>query len=332
MKQAFEANVFGRAIWRLMGLVAGVAVALGVAAQDFPSRPVTIVVGYAPGGSNDIMARNVQAKLSDRLGVPVIVENRPGADGMIGSGYVAKAAPDGYTLLLTWDAHVVNSIVRKDIAYDIFKDFTPVTLLGRFPLVLVASNDLPVDDVKQLIALAKREPGKLSFASVGAASSTRLHAENLVRLAGINAFHVPYKGAGPSVVAVMRGEVSFSFLSYAAIRGQLDAGKIKALAVTGANRLPELPKVATMAESGYPDSQGYSWIGIFAPAGTPQAVVSRLNKEFRAALADAEVEKKVSASGVEIIGSPPSDLDRYVRAEYDKWSRFVERTNLTFAQ
>jgi len=310
-------------------IACGLTATLAVATDKFPQRPVSIVVGYAPGGSNDIMARNVQGKLGETLGVPVIVENKPGADGMIGTAYVAKAPADGHTLLLTWDAHVVNSIVRENLQFDTYKDFLPVTLMGRFPLVLVAGSELPANNVKELVALAAAKPGELSFASVGAASSTRLHAENLVSLAGIKAIHVPYKGAGPSVIALVRGEVSFSFLSYAAVRGQLEAGKLKALAVTGATRLKELPDVPTMAQSGYPDAQGYSWIGIFAPAGTPTATIAKLNKAFVTTLTDAEVAKRLADSGVEVIASSPEELNRHVRAEYERWSGFVRQTKLS---
>ncbi len=306
------------------------ALSLGAAAQTFPSHPITIIVGYAPGGSNDIMARLLQPKLSERLGVPVVVENRPGADGVIGTTAVAKSAPDGHTLLLTWDAHVVNAIVKKDLPFDIWKDFAPVSLVGRFPLILVTNSEFPAKNVGELVKLGKEQPGKLDFASVGASSSTRLHAENFVKLAGIQAVHVPYKGAGPSVVALMRNEVSFSFLSYAAVKGQLDAGKLKALAVTGEKRLAELPDTSTMAESGFGDGQGYSWLGIYAPAGRPPAVVKRLSDELRAVVKDPEVQKAILANGVEPIGSTPEELDRYVHSEYEKWSRFVQGSHLTF--
>jgi tripartite-type tricarboxylate transporter receptor subunit TctC len=311
--------------------VATLSAAFPSVAQEFPTRPVTIVVGFAPGGSNDIMARNVQAKLAERLGVPVVVENRPGGGGVVGTSYVAKAAPDGYTLLLTWDTHVVNSLVMKDLPFDIFKDFVPVSFLGRFPLVMVTRKDLPANNLREFVALAKKQPGKMNFASVGAGSSTRLQAENLIKLAGIEVVHIPYKGAGPSVMALVTGEVAFSFLSYGAIKGQLDGGKLKALAVTGATRMPELPDVPTTAESGYPDSQGYSWIGMFAPAGTPEAVVQRLNREFKATLADAEVQRKITGIGVEPISSTPQELDAYVKTEYGKWSKFVKESKLNFA-
>jgi tripartite-type tricarboxylate transporter receptor subunit TctC len=315
----------------LCSIIPAAMLALPALAQDFPARAVTIVVGYPPGGSNDIAARNVQAKLSERLGVPVIIENRPGAGGSIAAQAVSKAAPDGHTLLLTWDAHVINSVAYKDIPFDIFKDFVPVTMLGRFPLVMVAPAALPANNLKEFVVLAKAKPGQFNFASVGAGSPTRLHAENLASLAGMKVVHVPYKGGGPAIVALITSEVAFSFLSYASVKTQLDAGKLKALAVTGAKRLPELPSAPTMAESGFPDGQGYSWVGMFAPAGTPAAVVAKLHREFAATLADADVQKKFAAAGVEILGTTPQELDRYVRGEYDKWSKFARESKLNFA-
>jgi tripartite-type tricarboxylate transporter receptor subunit TctC len=314
----------------LCSIIAAAMLASPALAQEFPTRPVTIVVGYPPGGSNDIAARNVQQKLSERLGVAVIIENRTGAGGSIAAQAVAKAAPDGHTLLLTWDAHVINSVAYKDIPFDIFKDFVPVTMLGRFPLVMVAPAALPANNLKEFVVLAKSKPGQYNFASVGAGSPTRLHAENLARLAGMEVVHVPYKGGGPAIIALITSEVAFSFLSYASVKTQLDSGKLKALAVTGAKRLPELASTATMAESGFPDGQGYSWVGMFAPAGTPAAIVAKLNREFAATLADPDVQKKFAVAGVEIVGSSPQDLDRYVHAEYDKWSKFARDSKLTF--
>ena len=299
-------------------------------AQAFPTKPVTLMVPFAPGGGSDTVARIIQPKLSERLGQPVLVENRPGASGAIATNAVAKATPDGHTLFLSWDTHAINAAVIKDLPYDTFKDFVPVTLLARLPLVMGVWAGLPANNVAEFIALAKREPGKLNYASVGTGSSNRLYSEYLHSLAGINVAHIPYKGGGPSIQAMLTGEVAYSFLSFASMKGHIQAGKLKAFAVTGSTRMPDLPSVPTMVESGFPGFEVYGWIGIFAPAGTPEAVVARLNRDFVAAAHDPEVMRKFAAAGVEGIGSTPAELDRWVRSEYDKWAKFVKSSNLKF--
>lgn len=311
-------------------LLASCAFATSVQAQSFPARPVTLVVPFAPGGGSDIVARTLQPKLSERLGQAVQVDNKPGASGVIATQAVAKAAPDGHTLFLSWDTHAINPVVMKDLPYDTFKDFVPVTLLARLPLVMGAWGALPANNLQEFIALAKRQPGKMNYASVGSGSSNRLHSENLHRLAGIELAHVPYKGGGPSIQAMLTGEVAYSFLSYASMRGHIASGKLKALAVTGDKRIPDIPNVPTMIESGFPGFEAYGWIGIFAPAGTPDAAVARLHRDFVAALADAEVGKRLVAAGVESIGSTPQELDAWVRKDHEKWVRFVRETKLKF--
>ena len=312
-------------------LFAAFGAATGAAfAQAFPTRPVTLMVPFAPGGGSDTVARIIQPKLSERLGQPVLVENRPGASGAIATNAVAKATPDGHTLFLSWDTHAINAAVVKDLPYDTFKDFVPVTLLARLPLVMGVWAGLPANSVAEFIALAKREPGKLNYASVGSGSSNRLYSEYMHSLAGINVAHIPYKGGGPSIQAMLTGEVAYSILSFASMKGHLQAGKLKAFAVTGSKRMPDLPNVPTMIESGFPGFEVYGWIGIFAPAGTPEAVVARLNRDFIAAVQDPEVGRKFAAAGVEGIGSTPAELDRWVRAEVDKWTKFVRTSNLKF--
>lgn len=330
----------GTVFWRWRFLVAGLLLAGGgglltsaAHAEDkFPGKPVTIVVGYDPGGSNDVMARNIQPALADKLGVPVIIMNKPGASGMIGANYVAKSAPDGYTLLLTWDAHVINPLVRKDVPYDIFRDFSAVTLLGRFPLIMVAGSALGGHSLGEFVSLLKSKPGTFNYASVGVGSPIQLFAENFLSAAKISATHVPYKGAAPSVQALASGEVAFSFLSYAAVRGFLADGRLKALATTGSKRMQELPTLPTMAEAGFPEAQGYSWVGIVAPAGLPSAIKTRLSQAFASALADAGVQKRLKDAGVEPIGTSPEEFDKYLHQEYDKWSRFVQSSNVRFTE
>ncbi len=319
---------------RLLGLLAAFGAMLfpcaSYAQGAFPSKPVTLVLPFPPGGSTDIVARNIQPKLAALLGQPVLVDNRPGAAGVIATNYVAKSAPDGYTLFLSFDTHAINPIVYKDIPYDTFKDIVPVTLLVRFPLVMGAYGGLAANNLKEFIALAKSQPGKFNYASTGLGSLNHLLAENLKSLAGIDVLHVPYKGGGPAIQAMLTGEVAFCFLSYAAQKGHMQAGKLKPLAVTGAKRMADLPDVPTVAESGFPGFEGYSWIGIFAPAGTPDAVVKRLHKDFTTAVQDAEVKGKLSSAGFEVVGSTPQELGSFVRREHDRWAKFVKDAKIRF--
>ncbi len=299
-------------------------------AQAFPTKPVTLMVPFAPGGGSDTVARTIQAKLSEKLGQPVLVENRTGASGAIATAAVAKSAPDGHTLFLSWDTHAINPVIMKDLPYDTFKDFSSVTLLARLPLVMGAWTGLPANTLAEFVSLAKRQPGKLNYASVGAASSNRLYSEYMHSLAGIQLAHIPYKGGGPSIQAMLTGEVAYSLLSFASMKGHIQAGKLKAFAVTGSKRMPDLPNVPTMVESGFPGFEVYGWIGIFAPAGTPEPTLARLNRDFISTIQDPEVVKRLAAAGVESVGSTPAELDRWVRTEYDKWAKFVKGSNLVF--
>ena len=318
-----------------MRIPAGAALLFATAtafAQGFPTKAVTLLVPFAPGGGSDTVARTIQAKLAEKLGQPVLVENRTGASGAIATAAVAKAPPDGHTLFLSWDTHAINPVIMKDLPYDTFKDFVPVTLLARLPLVMGVWSGLPANTMAEFIALAKRQPGKLNYASVGTASSNRLYSEYMHSLAGIELAHNPYKGGGPSIQAMLTGEVAYSLLSFASQKGYFQSGRLKAFAVTGAKRMADLPDVPTLIESGFPGMEVYGWIGIFAPAGTPEAVVARLNRDFIATIQDADVAKRLAAAGVDAAGSTPAELDRWVRSEYDKWSKFVKSSNLSFKE
>ena len=318
-----------------MRIPAGAALLFATAtafAQGFPTKAVTLLVPFAPGGGSDTVARTIQAKLAEKLGQPVLVENRTGASGAIATAAVAKAPPDGHTLFLSWDTHAINPVIMKDLPYDTFKDFVPVTLLARLPLVMGVWSGLPANTMAEFIALAKRQPGKLNYASVGTASSNRLYSEYMHSLAGIELAHIPYKGGGPSIQAMLTGEVAYSLLSFASQKGYFQSGRLKAFAVTGAKRMADLPDVPTLIESGFPGMEVYGWIGIFAPAGTPEAVVARLNRDFIATIPDADVAKRLAAAGVDAAGSTPAELDRWVRSEYDKWSKFVKSSNLSFKE
>ncbi len=261
------------------------ASAAPVSAQTkFPDRPVQLVIPFAPGGVTDLIARTIQPKLSEELGQNVIIVNRPGAGGVVATNFVAKAKPDGHTLFLSWDTHTINSIVLKDLPYDIFKDFAPVTLMVRMPLILGAWAGLPTDTLGGLVDLARKNPRKYNFASIGAGSSNRLYGELLNALANVDIVHVPYGGGGAAVSAILTGEVAYGFFSHGALRSFLESGQIRPLAVTGAQRLSVLPNVPTMQESGFKGFEAYSWVGIYAPSGTPNTVIDQLNKAFATVL------------------------------------------------
>jgi tripartite-type tricarboxylate transporter receptor subunit TctC len=287
-----------------------------------------LVVTFPPGGSTDITARIIQPKLAERIGRPVVVENRPGAASQVGTQYVAKAAPDGNTVLVCFDTHAINPIAKKNLPYDTFKDFVGVSLAVRFPLVLGANPSVPGKNLKEFLEAAKKEPGKFSYASTGVGSMNHLVAEDLKRQSGVDLLHVPFGGGGPAVAAVLGNTVSFTLLSYAALKGSIAGGKVKPLAVTGTKRLADLPDVPTVAESGFPGFEAYSWIGLFAPAATPGATVKKLTEDFQAALTNAEVAKKLTDAGFEVMATDGPALDRFARGQHDRWADFVKKTGL----
>ncbi|MEK7319870.1 Bug family tripartite tricarboxylate transporter substrate binding protein [Cupriavidus metallidurans] len=290
--------------------------------------PLKLVVTFPPGGSTDIAARIVQPKLAEVLGRPVVVENRPGAASQVATQYVARSAPDGNTLLISFDTHAINPIAKSRLPYDTFKDFSGVTLALRFPLVIGANPSVPGKDLRGFLDAARRAPNQYSYASTGLGSMNHLVAEDLKRQAGVELLHVPYAGGGPAVQAVLGNVSSLTLLSYAALKGQIAAGRIKPLAVTGANRLPDLPDVPTVAESGFPGFEAYSWIGVFAPSGTPPAVARKLTSDFQAALNDPETHRKLTQAGFEVMATDGPALDRYAREQYERWKAFVVKTGL----
>jgi tripartite-type tricarboxylate transporter receptor subunit TctC len=311
---------------RMTAALAAGALAPSAFAQSEAS--LKLVVTFPPGGSTDITARILQPRLSERIGRPVVVDNRPGAASQVGTQFVAKSAPDGNTVLVCFDTHAINPIAKKNLPYDTFKDFVGVSLAVRFPLVIGANPSVPGRNLREFLEAAKKEPGKFSYASTGVGSMNHLVAEDLKRQAGVDILHVPYGGGGPAVQAVLGNTVSFTLLSYAALKGSIAGGKVKALAVTGTKRLADLPEVPTVAESGFPGFEAYSWIGIFAPSATPAATVKKLTEDFQFALKTEDVSKKLTDGGFEVMATDGPALDRFAREQYERWNDFVKKTNL----
>jgi tripartite-type tricarboxylate transporter receptor subunit TctC len=302
-----------------------VAAATTAVAQTYPSKPIKMIVPFPPAGSTDLSARAVAGKLTERLGQPVIIENRPGAGGNIGTDVVAKAAPDGYTLIVgTVGTHAINASLYSKMPYDHVKDFAPVILLSKTPNVLVVNPSLPVNSVADVIKLAKSKPGELTFASSGAGTSIHLSGELFNSMAGTKMQHIPYKGSGPMLIDLISGQVNMAFDNLSASIQHIKAGKLKALATTGVQRPPNLPDLPTIAEAGLAGYDSTSWNAIFVPAGTPREIVERLNRETRAILESPETRKFFTEQGAEAGGGTPADLAEFVRAETAKWQKVVK--------
>lgn len=298
-------------------------------AQAWPSKPIRLVVPYPPGGPTDIVARVVGQKLSDRLGQPLVVENRPGAGGNIGAEAVAKAAPDGYTLLVATTAHAINMTLFSKPGYDTRKDFAPVSLLTRGPLVLVTAPATPAGNVAELIALAKAKPGQVTFASSGNGQSTHLAAELFNSMAGIRMTHVPYKGSAPALTDVIGGQATVMFDTMLSAMPFVRDGKLKALAVTGAARSPAAPDTPTVAQAGLPGYEASAWNALLAPAGTPQAVLNTLGTALKAVLDDPDVRARFATQGFAAEWTAPPATAQFLGQEIDKWARVVKASGAT---
>ena len=297
-----------------------------VGAQDaYPLRPVTLIVPFPAGGSTDLVARLVAEKMSQELGQQIVVDNRGGAGGNVGSAAAAKADPDGYTLLMgTVATHALNPALYKNMPYDPVKDFAPVSLLVVVPNVLVVNPEFPAKSVAELIELAKAKPGEYSYASSGNGTPLHLSGELFKSMAGIDIVHVPYKGAGPALIDVMGGHVPIMFDNLPSSTEHIKAGKLRGLAVTTAERAPSMPDLPTVAESGLPGYETYTWNALFAPAGTPPEVIARVNEAAVKALADPEVQAKLQGFGATVVASTPEELAAHVQAELTKWAPVVK--------
>ncbi len=294
------------------------------------NHPIALVLPFPPGGSVDIVARQLQPGLKAALGQTVVVDNKPGAGGLIASSTVARAKPDGTTLLMAFDTHAINPFAYKQLPYDTFRDFSPISQLVRFPLVIAANPALPVANVRELVALAKARPDSVRYASSGIGSLNQLAAEALATEAGVRMLHVPYKGGGPAVQAVLSNEVDMFFSSYAAVQAHVAARTIKVLGVTGTSRLRQLPQVPTVAEQGLKGFEAYSWIGVFGPAGLPASTVTRIHDALVESLRQPRVLDALAAQGFEIVGGSPADLGNLVRREHDKWQAVARKANIQF--
>jgi tripartite-type tricarboxylate transporter receptor subunit TctC len=298
----------------------------GALAQQFPSRPVRIVVPLSAGGFADTPARLLAPRLSAQLGRQFYIENRPGAGSTIGADAVAKAAPDGHTLLLSGTPHVISAHLYRNLPYDALKDFAQVSMVAMGPYVLVVNAQMPVQNVRELIALAKAQPGVIDYASSGNGSAQHLVSALFNTMAGISLNHVPYKGSGPAMQDLVSGQVKVSFAGVPNVLSHLRAGRLRALAVSTPMRWPELAEVSTVAEAGVPGYEATLWLNLTAPAGTPPAILQRLRDEVAKALGDAEVKQQFQAAGVEATFMPPLVLEAFVRAEFEKWGRVVRDT------
>jgi tripartite-type tricarboxylate transporter receptor subunit TctC len=306
-----------------LSLVASLAAGASPA-QDYPIRPVRMVVPFSPGGSTDTLARIVGQKLTERSGQPVIIENRAGAGGHIGAEQVAKSAPDGYTLLLGGVPHAISASLYSKLPYDMARDLTAIAEVASFPSAIVLHPSLPANSVKELIALARTRPGRLSFGSAGIGSPNHLSLELFQTMAGVSMVHVPYKGSGQLVGDLLAGQVQLASMGLPVAVPHVQSGKLRAIAVTGAARSPLLPEVPTVSEAGLPGFEVTSWYGVFGPAGLPADIVAKLNSEIGSAVTAPEVKERLAALGAEPSVKAPDQFGRYVREEIAKWAKVVK--------
>jgi len=311
-----------------LALLAAAAIASSALAQDYPNKPITYVVPFTPGGTTDVIGRTIADKLSQSLHQPVVVDNKPGAAGAIGAAFVAKAKPDGYTLLGgTISTHAINASLYKDLPYDPIKDFEPVTLVGFIPNALYVNPDLPIKNVQELIAYLKAHPDKRTFASSGSGTSTHLAGELLADLIGVKLEHIPYKGTPQAMQDVVAGNVTFMFDQLTAGLPLVKGGKLRLLAVTTPKRSPLSPDTPTMAEAGVKDFEMMSWQAVYAPKGTPKPIVDKLNGEIVKILTNAETRSKLeTTNGIEIVASSPQDLTKLMQSEIPRWGALVKKS------
>ena len=309
-------------------LAAGLAAALafGAHAQSWPSKPIRIIIPFVAGGSSDIVGRAIGGKFQEVLGQPAVVENKPGANGAIAAEFVAKSDPDGYTVLVgSIGVFSINAALFKDLRYNPVRDFAPITLAVTTPNVLITKPQLQANSLKELVAFAKANPGKLSYCSSGTGSSDHLTAELLKQMAGIDALHVPYKGGAACQTDIMGNQVDVSFQNLGAVTNYIKGGRMKALAVTASKRHPQLPDVPSVGEAGYPDLVVTSWQAAAAPAKTPRDVVARLNQAMVKALRSPDITERMHQIGFDVVAGSPEEFGKFMQQEVDRWTRVVQR-------
>ena len=314
---------------RLAAAAAMCLAATSVLAQAWPAKPIRIVVPFPPGGIVDTVARQLQPRLQQALGQTLIIDNKAGAGGTLGSAEVARAPADGHTLLMVFDAYATYPLVYPKLTFDISRDLVPVTQIVSNPLVLVVNPAVPATDLKGLVALAKSKPGRLNFASVGSGSSNHLTGEYFKSVSNTFITHIPYRGGGPAQQDLMGGQVEMMFLSAVLAQPFVKAGKMRALAQTGAKRVDAFADTPTVAESGYPGFEVNSWVGLLAPAGTPKAIVDRLQSEIAKILASPDFAARLNEQGLKGIGSTPAEFAATLKREQAKWTRLVTERKLS---
>lgn len=312
----------------LAALVCGLAFNLNASAQSWPQKPIRLVVPYSPGGSTDVAARAISDALGQALGQPVVVDNRVGATGAIGSAEVARAAPDGYTVLVTADLHTTMKLTQKELTFDPVRDFVMVTQLATQPLVVAVHSSMAVANIGAFIDMAKARPGTLSYGTPGIGSTHHLAGELFKRMTGIDMVHVPYKGGGEAVRDLVGGQIPVGVLGSAPLMPHAKAGRVKLLAVTTANRVAAFPDLPTLSESGLPGFDVPSWLGVMVPAGTPPQIVNKLHAEIVKVLAIPQVRARFAATGLDIVGNTPARFDAIVRGDTERWSKLVADLHL----
>ncbi|SDS56600.1 Bug family tripartite tricarboxylate transporter substrate binding protein [Bradyrhizobium canariense] len=316
----------------ILSLLAGVGVmaarpSAGLAAT-YPDHPIRVAVPFSAGGAVDIVARTVMDQVSPQLGQPVVIEDRPGANGNIAPAFVARAAPDGYTVLIGANGLATNESLFDNLSFKAMQDFEPIVLVGYSPLILVVQPSFEAKTVKDLVDMAKAAPGKLTYASAGNGTSGHLAAEIFKQVLGIDALHVPYKGGAQALVDIIAGRISFMFVDPVQVMPQIKANQLRAIAVSSAERLALLPDVPTITEAGYPGVEATVWWGFLVPAHTPGDIVMRLNKEINIALGDQKVKDTLLAMGVVIKGGSPDDFKAFLKSETDKWATIIRTANI----
>ena len=313
---------------RRFAALATIIAASPALAQSWPERPIKFIMAAPAGSSLDVLGRTIAEKLTVRLGQPVVVEDKPAAGGTVATAEVAKSSSDGYTMMIGFNGPLSFSPLLQKLPYDVAKDLAPVITTTSQPNVLAVNASLPIKSVAELVAYAKANPGKLNYASVGNGSSSHLNMELFKQMAGIDAVHVPFNGSPPAVTATIQGETQMIFAVMQPLQAQIQAGKLRALAVTTAKRFPLLPDYPTIAESGYPGFEALAWNGVLVPAGTPKPIIARLNTEINAVLKEPDVVQKLHALGFDLIGGTPDEFGALIKGESDKWAPVIKKLGL----